>query len=344
MAQPTAESDPLFQLLTDALRAGPGSAEWQRAVAQVRLSNGSADAGTEEYKLLLDAREHLESGRDYRSVRAGAGFTRKVFEGIERQDPDGNAARATVPTANIVAIVSALGILAVLAVVGFMLFPRGDPPIDKPPTGVGALEKSYFPTEVASAKFEGGGGTGIPAGWRTIGQLPLDALKGGLKPAIGPATSPATGDQTSGGGLVAPDTFPADEPFAAEVSLKLNKPTEDMVVQVFVSGDDAFAGPSATSPNELVWLLRGHTQRVVSGDRVQAEAPRPDGKGDAIPVRILVDRASAVVFVNKQRVWAGPHGLPAGARHVGVRFIRVGQGKAADAAVVQSIRILKSRG
>src|SRR3712207_9562658 len=64
--------------------------------------------------------------------------------------------------------------------------------------------------------------------------------------------------------------------------------------QVFVAGDTEFTGPSATSPNELVWLVRGATQRVVTGDRVQAEAPRPDAKGE-LPVRVLVDRDHAVV-------------------------------------------------
>src|SRR5437773_747365 len=62
------ESDPLFTLLTDALRAGPGSPEWHQAVARLREDGAN---GSDEYKLLQTAREHLESGRDFRAVRAG---------------------------------------------------------------------------------------------------------------------------------------------------------------------------------------------------------------------------------------------------------------------------------
>ena len=62
-------NDPFLTLLTDALRAGPGSPEWHQAVSQLKVSGENVD----EYKLLIEAREALESGRDYRSVRAGAG-------------------------------------------------------------------------------------------------------------------------------------------------------------------------------------------------------------------------------------------------------------------------------
>ena len=78
------ESEQMMTLLTDALRAGPGSPEWHQAVGLLRAQNGDVD----EYKLLYAAREHLESGKEYRSVRAGPGFTRKVFNEIE-QDPQG---------------------------------------------------------------------------------------------------------------------------------------------------------------------------------------------------------------------------------------------------------------
>ena len=70
------ESDQFLALLTEALRAGPGSPEWHEAVETLR-SDGSHDM--DEYRLLIAARENLEKGKDYRSVR-GAG----VFEEAER--------------------------------------------------------------------------------------------------------------------------------------------------------------------------------------------------------------------------------------------------------------------
>src|SRR3954471_10048772 len=94
MAQTNVEADPMFQLLTDALRAGPGSPEWHQAVGKLRA--GGMEHG-DEYQMLIDAREHLESGKEYRSVRAGAGFTRKLLDGIDREEPQGGGRAAWMP-------------------------------------------------------------------------------------------------------------------------------------------------------------------------------------------------------------------------------------------------------
>ena len=56
------ETDPFFVQLTDALRAGPGSTQWQEAVASLRQQGlDSAD----EHRLLIETRENLEAGREY---------------------------------------------------------------------------------------------------------------------------------------------------------------------------------------------------------------------------------------------------------------------------------------
>ena len=53
MPQPTEiEKDPFLVLLTDALRAGPGSPEWRDAVATLKTSDERVD----EYRLLIEAR------------------------------------------------------------------------------------------------------------------------------------------------------------------------------------------------------------------------------------------------------------------------------------------------
>src|SRR4051812_31470893 len=85
------DADQFLQLLTDALRAGPGSPEWHDAVTRLRdRGAAAADAGSngtvqlhKEYQLLVAAREHLESGREYRSVRPGAVFTSRVMHAID---------------------------------------------------------------------------------------------------------------------------------------------------------------------------------------------------------------------------------------------------------------------
>jgi hypothetical protein len=106
------ESEQFMTLLTDALRAGPGSPEWHQAIGVLRTSGGSA--GADEYQMLVRAREDLESGRDYRSVKAGPGFTRKVLAAIEEE---GSATPKGLPSATLIAMLASGVILAVVAVV-----------------------------------------------------------------------------------------------------------------------------------------------------------------------------------------------------------------------------------
>src|SRR5882757_6124178 len=82
MTETQFDSDQFLKLLTEALRAGPGSPQWHEAVNQLKHST-VADA--DEYRMLINAREHLESGRDYRSIRAGPGFTRKLMSAIDEE-------------------------------------------------------------------------------------------------------------------------------------------------------------------------------------------------------------------------------------------------------------------
>src|SRR5580704_13188865 len=107
------ESEQFLTLLTEALRSGPASPEWHQAVGLLRSQNGSID----EYKLLYTAREHLESGKSYRSVRAGPGFSREVFAQIEREP----SARKRPTFAFLIAIFAAMTILAVVVIVASIL-------------------------------------------------------------------------------------------------------------------------------------------------------------------------------------------------------------------------------
>src|SRR5687767_3667379 len=122
------QSDEFMTLLTDALRAGPGSPEWHQAVGVLRASGsngtGTSGAGADEYQLLVQAREDLESGKDYRAVRPGAGFTRKVLSGI---DEESAASVRGLPSANLLALVGAGVILAVVVVVAVVLFKNAPP-------------------------------------------------------------------------------------------------------------------------------------------------------------------------------------------------------------------------
>src|SRR5690349_14904038 len=110
------QSDQFMTLLTDALRAGPGSPEWHQAVGVLRASGGAQ--GADEFQMLVRAREDLESGRDYRSVRGGPGFTRKVLTEIEQEAPGKSRG---LPSANLIALLAGGVLIAVVTVIAVIL-------------------------------------------------------------------------------------------------------------------------------------------------------------------------------------------------------------------------------
>src|SRR5262245_62512758 len=112
-----------LQLVTEALRAGPGSPAWREALALIEHSPEA-----DEYKVLYTARERLASGRGYREVRAGAGFTRKLFDAIEQEQAGGEKKSAAIPSANLIAVTSAVVILAILAVIAWFVIPGAKAP------------------------------------------------------------------------------------------------------------------------------------------------------------------------------------------------------------------------
>lgn len=348
------EHDPIFPLLTDALRAGPGSPEWHQAVAKLR-TEGLADS--DEYRLLVAVREHLAAGRDYKSIRAGPGFTRKLMAAV---DQEREQQRTTTPRRNgpsLASVIAALSVLVVIGVLAFLTYQF----VFKGPGTQGTAEELaevYFPRADQLASFDG---SAIPKDWRVVGALPLEVGKNGLRPADAasrlqttggsadgsPATAPSA--DTVGGAVVAPVTVHPDEAFAVEVKLKPGRSTDDLIVQVFVSSEGDFSPDKSTSSKELAWLVQGGRQKVVLGgeadSRVLFDAAGPtvgSSKSDPLTVRVNVNREYAVTFVGGQRVWAGSNGLAVKPRFVGVRFLRIDPSKPIiDPPAVLSIRLLR---
>src|SRR4051794_16801846 len=148
------DSDQFLKLLTEALRAGPGSPQWHEAVNQLK---NSSIADADEYRMLINAREHLESGRDYRSIRAGAGFTRKVMAAI---DQEAAAQAPSPPSAGIIALVAAAGIITIIIIVAVIWY-KGGPP--QPNSN--DLQNVVFPQTIISTDFTQT--QAIPPEWRT---------------------------------------------------------------------------------------------------------------------------------------------------------------------------------
>jgi hypothetical protein len=318
-SQADIEKDPFLVLLTDALRAGPGSPEWHDAVAKLKSSGESVD----EYRLLIDAREALENGREYRSVRAGPGFTRKLLNNIDKESP---AARRAFPIAGTVAVLAGLVIVAAIAFAIYQLYPR-TPVAPQNKAAIDELASTYFPTEVLSTTFD----KTIPPSWRKIGSLPID---------VGGGLHAAESDKPAGGGLVAVEPIAADQPFSMQVTIQAATPSKDLIPQVFISNSSEFSPDRATSEHELVWQLQGNEQTVVIGGGVEKQYPLPPHTRN-LTIRLVLNRDLAIVEVDGQRLWAGPHLLGDRPRFVGVRFIRTG-GQSTGEISVQSVRVLKT--
>lgn len=320
MSQIDVETDPFLKLLTDALRAGPGSPQWHEAVTRLRSGTAGVQAAdSDEYQMLLRAREDLASGRAYREVRAGTGFTRKLLNVLEKEQPGGK--RRALPTASIIAILALVAVLAVIAVVAMQLMPHGEP-------GRGAIDdlaRTYFPNESPPYGFD----KSIPPGWHSIGKLPLDASSAGLRAG--------DGSELSGGGIVADSPIPASQSFAFEVDLRVPHPSSAVIAQVFVSTSGDFSPDRSTSSHELVWQLVDSSQQVaLNGNTEPAIAAPTNG---LLRVRLTMSRDLAVVEANGKRIWAGPHQLGDSPRFPGVRFIRKEAGE--GGAVVQTMKLLK---
>ena len=322
-----APTDPFFELLTDALRAGPGSPQWRDAVAALR-EKGADD--TDEYRLLIRTREDLESGRDYRSVRAGVGFTRKVMDSLDEQDTSGSK---SLPIANLVAIICAL---AIIVAVGYVIYRVASPAPEPDQQAVQQLidESNHFLTDIADAHFSGA----VPDGWKQIGALPLN-FDNALRP------SAATANE--GGGVYYLTPVLAQPSFMTEAMVDTSKATDATWVQVFVSADDNFSTDRATSSQEVVWTMQGHTQSVAINGSVKPISINPP-RGQ-FPVRLLINSNIAVVEVGQPRpdgkleftkVWSGAHHLAGSARYVGVRFLCTRAG-GEPAPAITSVKIAK---
>jgi hypothetical protein len=343
-------TDPFLHLLTDALRAGPGSAQWGEAVA--RLREGGVE-GADEYRLILRAREDIESGRDYRAVRPGPGFTRKVLEGVERE----GGRRPGVSMATVIAVASAGVILAV--VIAVIVTMSGGNDEDPQRAAVTRLEGTSFPAAEASADFGTGLATLPPPRWRTIGGLPLEITPNGLAAppaAAGATTGPSTQAAFAGGGIVTAGALAADRAGSIEAEVVLPAGVAGTgSAQVFVSDSSEFSPDRATSPREVVWIYRDGRVTVDANGRSQGDAVNVGGGGSggggngggatgpaSVTVRVAFDRDVAIVEFGGRRLYAGPHGLaPDAPRYVGVRFIRAA-GEAGASAAIRTVNVSQS--
>jgi len=318
------ETDPTLILLTDALRAGPGSPQWRDAVAKLREQGGDQ---ADEYLLLCTAREHLASGKSFRQIHAGPGFSRKVMQAVEEE---GDLKRpSAAPTAGFIAMISAVAVICVVGVAGYVMW-RSSGKAVPPPTD---LSQVYFTEKVLDATFNA-----PPSGWKTFGSLPLK-FDDGLTPA-GPAPA-AQGQDYAGGAVLWSEPIAPNRPAQVEVEVRLPSPDAKLVAQVFVTDDPALSDARATSPGELVWSYQaGQGTVVLPSGRAGVQPFKPGDKQQRVKVRIQFDNRSAAVDTAGQRLWTGEHTLSlTNPRYIGLRFLAPAGEQPDAAAAFASISI-----
>lgn len=322
MAEATFESDRILKLVTDALRAGPGSPEWHQAMAELK---GQQRQDLDDYALLCRVREDLESGREYRSVRPGPQFTRKVMEGIEQQAA---GQKRGLPSANLIALIAGGVILALILVLGWALMKSPEP-------GADALVGMEFNATVVSSNFA----AGWPEQWNAFGQKPQSS-SAGLRSATLPKDAPAV---IGGATLSVP--LEADRPYLVEATVGVE--ARCPAVEVFISDQPPTTAPANASGHELAVNLTGEGGGLakvilVAGQqaRTAAEQKASPDKG-AARIAIRVNRKFAIVTVDGREIYRAANDLSAeGPRFVGVRFIAK-PGDKLDGATVQSVRVMK---
>jgi hypothetical protein len=145
-----------------------------------------------------------------------------------------------VPVANVIAVVAGVVVLGLLVALAYQLFPRGG-------AGGGGetveeLEQTYFPTELAAARFDGAvpaaGGPSARSRWRPAAPACGPRRRRSRPRRRRPPRRRPARPTRSAGRWIAPAALPAADPFAAVVQLRPGRPADDLIVQVFVSAGE----------------------------------------------------------------------------------------------------------
>jgi hypothetical protein len=319
------QSEEFLKLLTDALRAGPGSPQWRDVVTLLRSENA---AEADEYQLLITARERLESGREFRSIRPGPGFTRKVMQAVDQE----RASKTPIPSATLIAVIAAAAILTILIVVAVMLSTNPAPS----PTPQD-LASTYFGNTIISGDFS----QNIPVDWKKFGLEPVISIRD--KVLRGGFAKDGNKDYR-GGGLVAATPIDPGQSFAVEATLRMPRASTDVDLFIFVTEEASFdRTPTATSPREFVVdLINGQLSIFNPDGTLKGRQATIAAGRDPIHLLIKMDRQNAIIELDGKRLYEGPHGLVSTKpRYPGIRFLTQGSEKSLDDVVVQSVRVLK---
>jgi hypothetical protein len=300
------QDEQMLELVTDALRDGPGSPAWGRAISAVGVSGG------DELALLARVHQRLQSGKRWRQVRPGIGFTRKVMDAVDQQADA--SVRATGP-ATVIAILCGALVLIVIAMLIPVLLSHAKPPA----TNSDELSNVYFSTPWVQSQFD----NTIGGEWKAIGSLPIHA-------AQGVRLAKALGKLGGDWGIESVQSLPATQTFSFAITMDI--PLDGVMAQVFITDQQG----------ELAAVVDSdHVQVMLPGGQLAAAVPR--GKNRQEQLRWLVGPKTAAMEIDGRRIWTGPNGLSADQpRFIGVRF--VAHGNVGQDTAIQNIDVRTSSG
>ena len=314
------ESDTFMELLTEALRSGPASPPWRQAI---EILHAAGEKG-EDYTLLCRVRENLESGKSYRTVHAGSGFTRKLMHRLD--EPSGH--RSGIPTAAIIAIIASAAVVITIVIMAWMLIA---PSQNK--TSVAQLRDTFFVSALVSQSFE----SGIPPEFAKIGRLPLLVL-GGVK--MDPAWK--ANNRLAGGGLYFKHPLAPDHTYAVDCTFEIPDPKSDLIAQIFLCDNPTFSPDKGVSQKELVCLTQHGKLRVILPDgKTVAESPLTLDAQATASVSVKFNHELVVVEHAGKILYAGAHQLSGDKqRLVGLRFL-THEGSNNSAVTIRSLRVME---
>jgi hypothetical protein len=321
MTQLDFDSDAFLTLLTDALRAGPGSPQWHEALRTLR-AGGIEHA--DEYRLLVAARQHLESGREYRSIRAGPGFAKRLMTAIDEEAERGTKKPAATTT---IAFASAGVMLAVLLIIGYLLWSAGE-------------NRGFEPNPLLANIATRTGDRGLPQDWQQIGELKLGVKRGGIG-LISASSTSTTSPSTVGASAYWTTPLEPNEQFSISATYRFFRDDQRVIAQLFVTDDPTFDPASGITPHELVWAVQNETARVlVASGRVEAQSNiKLQAVDRSVAIRLTFDRDQVSLEHGSKHIWSGASGLdPNKPKYVGVRFLRLGPTNA-DNSIFESIQV-----
>src|SRR5439155_20551330 len=115
----------------------------------------------------------------------------------------------------------------------------------------------------------------------------------------------------------------ANQPIAIDVNLRVLRPTDDVIAEIFVSDSDKFDPDKGTSGHEFLWLYQAGQTKVVLPDGKIENQTTPNRDFRTMSILIRIERDATIVSQQNKAIWSGAHGLdPSKPRYLGLRLIK----------------------